>query len=141
MKTYQIKHDDNVVIIGCGRLGSSIANAIANKNGSVTILDTNKEFFRKLSPSFGGLALEGDGTNIDVLKEVKIDKANVVIVVTDCDNTNIMIGQMAKTLFKVATVIIRLYESEKKCLYDEDEIYTILPSILSTQEALKILSI
>lgn len=55
MKINDIKDDYQILIIGCGRLGASIANALSNRNKNVTIVDVNKDSFRKLSPSFSGL--------------------------------------------------------------------------------------
>ena len=57
MKLHEEKEDIYILIIGCGRLGASIANSLSNRNMNVTIIDSNKDSFRKLSPSFGGLAL------------------------------------------------------------------------------------
>ncbi|OYP11715.1 potassium transporter TrkA, partial [Lachnotalea glycerini] len=85
MKINDIKDDYQILIIGCGRLGASIANALSNRNRNVTIVDINKDSFRKLSPSFSGLSMEGDATDIKVLKEAEIIKADVLIAVTDND--------------------------------------------------------
>lgn len=139
MKINNIKDDYHVLIIGCGRLGSSIANTLSNRNKNVTIVDVSKDSFRKLSPSFGGLSLEGDATNIELLKEADIKKADVVIVVTNNDNVNIMIAQMARKLFEVKEVIARLYDPEKECVYKENDIQTIFPALLSAGEVDRIL--
>lgn len=139
MKLSVEKAEDNVLIIGCGRLGSCIANSLSNENKNVTIIDKDKDAFRKLSPSFGGLALEGDATDLDILKEAEIDKSKVVLSVTDDDNTNIMIAQMTKNMFAVGKVIVRLYDPDRECIYKESGIETILPSILSINEIEKIL--
>lgn len=134
------KKDSNILIIGCGRLGASIANSLSNRNKNVTIIDINKDSFRKLSPSFGGLALEGDATNIDILKEAQIEKSSVVVSVTNNDNTNIMLVQMAKEMFSVDKVITRLYDPERESVIKEFEVDIIFPSILSANEVDKILS-
>lgn len=134
-----VKVDNFIMIIGCGRLGASLANTLSNKNKDVTVIDINKESFRKLSPAFGGLALEGNATDIDTLKEAQIHKASVVVVVTNKDNTNIMIAQMAKKIFKIEKVISRLYDPERECVYKEFEIDTIFPSLLSANEVDKIM--
>ena len=141
MKLSADKLEDYILIIGCGRLGASIANSLSIKNKSVTIIDENKDSFRKLASSFGGLALEGDATDLNILKEAEIEKCKVVISVTNNDNTNIMIAQMVKTMFSVDKVIARLYDPEKECIYKEFDVDTIFPSILSTNEVDKILNI
>lgn len=139
MRFYKEKEEDYVLVIGCGRLGASIANSLSNKNRNVTIIDKDKGAFRKLAPSFGGLALEGDGTDLNLLKENQIAQSSTLVLVTDNDNTNIMIAQMAKELFNVEHVIARLYDPEKSCIYGEFNIETICPSILSVNEVDKLL--
>ena len=80
MKIKNIKLNKNVLIIGCGRLGASIANTFSDKNMSVTIIDIQKDSFRKLSPSFLGLLMEGDGMDMDILEEANmITKKNVYV--------------------------------------------------------------
>ncbi|PXV95633.1 trk system potassium uptake protein TrkA [Lachnotalea glycerini] len=139
MKINDIKDDYQILIIGCGRLGASIANALSNRNRNVTIVDINKDSFRKLSPSFSGLSMEGDATDIKVLKEAEIIKADVLIAVTDNDNVNILIAQMAKSIFDIKEVIARLYDPEKECVYKECCIQTVFPALLSANEIDRIL--
>jgi trk system potassium uptake protein TrkA len=131
---------DYTIIIGCGRLGASLANILSENKGQVLIIDRNKEAFRKLSPSYEGLTLTGEATDMDVLKDAEIEKATAVIVVTDNDDTNIMISQMVKTLFKKKCVISRLYDPEKECVYSGSGIKTICPVFLSIKEISGILS-
>ncbi|WP_297991835.1 TrkA family potassium uptake protein [uncultured Clostridium sp.] len=141
MKIKNIKLNKNVLIIGCGRLGASIANTFSDKNMSVTIIDIQKDSFRKLSPSFLGLLMEGDGMDMDILEEANIRKADVVIVVTDNDNINILVSQIAKNIFEVEEVIIRLYDHEKECVCRDSNINTIFPALLSSSEVDKILMV
>lgn len=141
MKIKNIKLNKNVLIIGCGRLGASIANTFSDKNMSVTIIDIQKDSFRKLSPSFLGLLMERDGMDMDILEEANIRKADVVIVVTDNDNINILVSQIAKNIFEVEEVIIRLYDHEKECVCRDSNINTIFPALLSSSEVDKILMV
>lgn len=141
MKIKNIKLNKNVLIIGCGRLGASIANTFSDKNMSVTIIDIQKDSFRKLSPSFLGLLMEGDGMDMDILEEANIRKADVVIVVTDNDNINILVSQIAKNIFEVEEVIIRLYDHERECVCRDSNINTIFPALLSSSEVDKILMV
>ncbi len=134
------KSNDYTIIIGCGRLGATLANRLSDEGYDVLIIDRKKESFRKLSPSFGGIALAGDATNIAVLHESEIEKATVVISVTDSDNTNIMIAQIAKEIFNKEDVIARLYDPELKCICQEYGIDTICPAILSINEINQLLT-
>lgn len=136
MKTEQ---DAYTIIIGCGRLGANLANAISDTQGNVLIMDINKDSFRKLSPSYGGLAINADATDLDALQEAGMDKAGTVIAVTNNDNVNVIVAQLAREVFKVHEVIARLYDPERECVYQEFGIETICPAVLSMKEIDKIL--
>ncbi len=137
--TGKTKNHDYIIIIGCGRLGANLADTLSDSGGNVLIIDYNKDSFRKLSPSFGGLTLTGDATDIDVLHEAQIEKATGVVSVTNNDNTNIMVAQLAKELFNIQRVIARLYDHERECVYREFGIDTICPAVLSAKEISKLL--
>lgn len=132
--------EDYTIVIGCGRLGANLANTLSDEGGNVLIIDKNKEAFRKLSLSFGGLSIAGDATDLDVLQEAQISKASVVVAVSNSDNANIMAAQIARELFHIERVIARLYDPERECIYREFGIDTICPAILSAKEIDKILS-
>ncbi|MEA4849227.1 MAG: NAD-binding protein, partial [Clostridiaceae bacterium] len=100
----------------------------------------NKDAFRKLSPSYGGLSIIGDAMDIDILQEAQISKASVVVAVTNSDNANIMVAQIARELFYIQRVIARLYDPDRACVYREFGIDTICPAILSAKEIDKILT-
>lgn len=133
------KSKDYTIIVGCGRLGANIANEISNEGSDVLIIDQNSESFRRLASNFGGLSVVADGTDLDKLREVKIERASTVIAVTNDDNTNIMVAQMARELFGVKRVIARLYDSECESVYQKLGINTICPSALSAKEIEKLL--
>lgn len=134
------KQSSYTVIIGCGRLGANLANTLSEEGENVLILDKDKDSFRKLSSSFGGLAVEGDGTELDTLKAADVQRADTVVAVTNNDNVNIMIAQIAKECFSVKRVISRLFDPERECVYQELGIDTICPAVLSANEIDKILN-
>ena len=131
--------DDYIIIIGCGRLGANLANTLSNNNGNVLIMDSTKDAFRRLSSDFGGLAVVGDAVDLDALKSAQIEKADAVIAVTNDDNTNIMVAQLARDMFHVKRVIARMYDPERESVYQELGIDTICPAILSAKEVDKLL--
>jgi len=133
------KDEAHTLIVGSGRLGASLANELSDQEKNVIVVDSDKSSFRKLSPSFGGLTVTGDATSINVLKEAQIEKAGVVIVVTNDDNVNIMISQMAKELFKCEKVISRLYDPDRRTVYEGFKIDLIYPAILSVNEINRLL--
>lgn len=135
------KADENyTIVIGCGRLGANLANTLSDEGGDVLIIDKSKDAFRKLSPSFGGLSITGDALDLDVLQEAQISKASVVVAVSNSDNANIMVAQIARELFQIKRVIARLYDPERECVYREFGIDTICPAVLSAKEIDKILA-
>lgn len=141
MKTIEAKKQGTyTVIIGCGRLGANLANTLSNAGENVLIMDENKNSFRRLASNFGGLSVVGNGTDLDMLREAHIRQASAVIAVTNDDNTNIMIAQIARDIFKVECVIARLYDPECETVYQEFGIDTICPSVLSAKEIDKLLS-
>lgn len=120
------------IIVGCGRLGASLADQLSGRGESVLIIDRDDQSFRRLSQDYGGLTIKGDGTEIPVLTGANIRKATSVIAVTNHDNTNIMIAQIAKEVFHVDNVIARLYDPDRECVYREFQINTICPVVLSS---------
>ena len=133
-KTARRKGSGYTVIIGCGRLGDSLANAISDKDASVMIVDRDERAFRKLGTSYGGLTLTGDATDIAVLRSAEIERADTVVSVTNDDNTNIMVAQIARNVYHIPNVICRLYDPEREIVYKEFGIDTICPTVLSTRE-------
>lgn len=141
MRFFETKtKDDYTVIIGCGRLGANLANTLSNETANVLIMDENKASFRRLASNFGGLSIVGNGTDFERLKEAQIQKASAVIAVTNDDNTNIMVAQIARDIFGVERVIARLYDPDCESVYQELGIDTICPSVLSAKEIDKLLS-
>ena len=140
MRLFKSKKSDGfTIIVGCGRLGANLADTLSDAGGSIVIIDKNPDAFRKLSASFGGIVMAGDATEMNVLSSAEIEKATAVITVTNNDNTNIMVAQLAKEMFSIKRVIARLFDPECECVYQEFGIDTICPAVLSTQEIDKLL--
>lgn len=129
------------IIIGCGRLGANLANTLSDGGGNVAVIDINPDAFRKLSPSYGGIVIPGDATEMSLLVKADIAKAAAVVSVTNRDNTNIMVAQLAKEMFGIERVIARLYDPDCECVYREFNIDTICPAVLSTIEIDKLLGV
>ena len=127
------------IIVGCGTLGASLAGTLSDAGESVLVIDELEEAYSKLSPTYGGMFLTGDATQEAVLREADIGKASALVCVTNSDNTNIMVAQIAKELFSIRRVIARLYDPERECVYQEFDIDTICPTTLSAIEIRKLL--
>lgn len=140
MKLFDKKQPkDYTIIVGCGRLGASLANALSNEEEDVLIMDDKDDSFRRLAPNYGGLSVTANGTDLDKLREANIENASAVIAVTNDDNTNIMVAQIAREMFGVKRVIARLYDPECESVYRKLGISIICPSALSAKEIDKLL--
>lgn len=136
-----LNKNKTILIIGCSRFGSSLAKALSNKNYDVTIIDKSQSSFVKLSESFGGYTVVGDGKSTDLLEEAGIKNSDIVIVATEDDNTNSLIAQIASRLYNVNKVYIRLNDVEKNFLVENYNIQVICPYSLCLKEFENISSI
>jgi len=106
-----------VIIIGCGRVGSQLANLLSREGHNIVIIDKDSRSFRRLGANFNGTTLVGNGYDEELLREAGIEKADAVAVVTDGDNTNLVSTQVARKIFKVPTVVTRIYDPKREYLY------------------------
>jgi len=107
----------NIMIVGCGRVGSQLALLLSQEGHNVTIIDKKDESFKRLGGSFNGVAATGNGFDEKLLKELKIDRQDAFVSVTSGDNTNLMASQIAKKMFKVPRVIARVYDPRRADIY------------------------
>lgn len=114
-----------VVILGCGRVGSTIATTMARDGHDVTIIDQNPDSFRRLTSDFTGKTVVGNGIDEDTLRKADVDHADAFLAVTNGDNRNIMSVQMAKVRFKVPKVVARIYDPIRASAYAELGIETL----------------
>ncbi|MDR5695992.1 MAG: TrkA family potassium uptake protein [Armatimonadota bacterium] len=119
-----------VIILGCGRLGALLAWMLSQEGHVVTIIDRNREAFRRLGEGFKGRTILGTGIDEDVLRLAGIEEADAFAAVTNGDNTNIMASQIAKLKFKVPKVIARVYDPLRACAYRDLGIPNISPTVL-----------
>lgn len=133
------KKEEYVIIIGCGRLGSKIANELSAQGKNVQVIDLHSTSFNRLDSNFGGLNTVGDGMDLDVLKEAQIQNASAVLIFTNDDNVNHIIAQMAKVVFGVENVVLRLNDPEKSCVLDTSSMHVLCPALLSAKEIEQVL--
>ncbi len=117
-----------IVIVGCGRLGSTLANRLSHSGHSVVVIDANEDAFAELSPDFSGFRIVGDATHLAVLKSARLDKADVFLATAREDNVNLMVAQIAGKLFHVAHVLARVFDPRREQIYKQHGIETICPT-------------
>jgi trk system potassium uptake protein TrkA len=128
-----MKNSLYIVIVGCGRVGSHLANQLSHVGHSVVVIDTNEDTFNQLSPDFSGFRVEGDATQIGVLKEAKLNQADVLFATTHWDNVNLMVAQVARKVFKVPHVLARVFDPRREQVYAGLEIETICPTLVAAE--------
>jgi len=122
-----------VIIMGCGRVGAQLAGLLDTDGHDVTILDTDAYSFRRLSSTFSGTALLGNGIDEAALKRAGIEEADVFVALTQGDNRNVMAAQIAKHIFNVPRVICRIYDPLRQELYDTLGIEAFSPTTIFAQ--------
>jgi trk system potassium uptake protein TrkA len=126
-----------VVIIGCGRVGSVLANRLDEAEHQVVVLDRNQHAFRRLSEKFKGERIVGNGLVEEYVRPLLQEKTDILFVMTDKDNVNLMIAQWVKQKFQVARVIAEVHDSILAGLYKELGVETVCPTELMLNELLK----
>ncbi|MBM3188076.1 MAG: TrkA family potassium uptake protein [Chloroflexi bacterium] len=120
-----------IVVVGCGRLGSLLANRLSAVGASVVVIDRDETAFRHLSSEFSGFQVLGNATEVEVLRRAKIEQADCVLAVTRRDNINLMVAQVAKVIYKVPQVIARVFNPQRVAVYKEFGIDTICTTSLA----------
>ena len=156
-----------VLVIGCGRVGSSVALELNRQGWDVTAIDENEDVLQRLGENWSGGFVVGHGMDMAVLREAGIEdalerlgerwpgefhvghgldsavleaagiaSADLVIVATDGDNTNLVIAQVAKRRFNIKTTVVRVLDPARAALYEDLGLWTVCP----TQTAIKVLT-
>ena len=105
------------MVIGCGRVGSAVAQQLQGSGWDVTVLDENEDALGRLGESWTGDFIVGHGMDLKLLKEGGIEEADAVVVTTDGDNTNLVIAQAALKHFEVPTVVVRVLDPARAQFY------------------------
>jgi trk system potassium uptake protein len=115
----------NVIILGCGRVGSTLARLMYRDGHNVTVVDQASESFRRLGSRFRGQRVIGNGLDEDVLKRAGIETCDVFVTVTQGDNRNIMAAQIAREVYRVPTVLTRINDPIRADAYRQLGLVTI----------------
>src|SRR5579859_507901 len=116
------------LVIGCGRVGSSIALTLHKEGWDVVVVDENEDALSRLGESWPGAFVVGHGMDTDLLREAGIEDADAVVAATDGDNTNIIIGQVAQKRFDIGCVVIRILDPARADFYSERGLRVVCPT-------------
>ncbi|QLL24926.1 TrkA family potassium uptake protein [Actinobacteria bacterium IMCC26103] len=127
----------HVVIMGCGRVGSSLATELEAAGHSVAIIDQSREAFRRLGPDFKGRTVSGVGFDRDTLLEAGIETADAFAAVSNGDNSNILAARVARETYGVSNVVARIYDPGRAEIYQRLGIPTVATVIWATDQILR----
>ncbi|GAV94035.1 Trk family potassium (K+) transporter, NAD+ binding protein [Actinomyces denticolens] len=113
------------VIMGCGRVGASMAAQLDRMGHSVAVIDRNSDAFRRLPKDFNGRKVKGVGFDRDALEQAGIDEAYAFAAVSNGDNSNIVSARVARETFGVEHVVARIYDANRADVYERLGIPTV----------------
>ena len=116
------------IVIGCGRVGSNIARQLLYEGWDVTAVDEKEDALARLGEGWSGGFVLGHGMDVDVLRAAGIEDAEAVVVATDGDNTNLVIGQVAQKRFANPCVVVRVLDPARAAFYEERGLHTVCPT-------------
>lgn len=123
----------NIVVLGCGRLGSLLAMRMARNKHHVTVIDRDPEAFKRIAKDTAANLVLGTGIDEDVLRRAGLEQADAFVAATNSDNTNIMAAQVAKEIFHVPKVIARVFEPLHEEVFRSLGLETISPTMLGVE--------
>jgi trk system potassium uptake protein TrkA len=116
-----------LIIIGCGRVGAGLAQTLSQRGHRVTAVDKDPVTFERLGSTFKGQTVNGGGFDREVLLQAGIERADDLAAVTGSDEVNIVIARLARQMFLVPRVVVRLYDPRKAEVYQRLGLQTINP--------------
>jgi len=129
----------HVVILGCGRVGASLAAALERLDHTVAVVDKDDGAFQRLDRNFGGQRITGNGFDRDVLTAAGIERAAAFAAVSNGDNSNIIAARVARETFGVEQVVARIYDAKRAEVYERLGIPTVATVPWTTDRFLRML--
>jgi trk system potassium uptake protein TrkA len=117
-----------LIVIGCGRVGSTIAKRFASEGWDVTAVDEKEAALSRLGEDWAGGFIVGHGMDSAVLRDAGIEDADALVVATDGDNTNLVIGQVAQKRFGIECTVVRILDPARADFYRERGLRTVCPT-------------
>ncbi|MET0460261.1 MAG: NAD-binding protein [Ilumatobacteraceae bacterium] len=127
----------HVVVVGCGRVGSSLARALISEGHTVAVIDRRGDAFTRLGPDFAGRTVQGIGFDRDRLIEAGVEQAGALAAVTSGDNSNILVARVARENFGVQQVVARIYDPRRAVIYQRLGIQTVATVAWTTDQVVR----
>jgi trk system potassium uptake protein len=122
-----------LIVIGCGRVGSNVAKELQEEGWDVTAVDEREEALARLGENWPGSFIVGHGMDVEVLRRAGIEDADAVVVSTDGDNTNLVVGQVAQKRFAIDCVVVRVLDPARAEYYRSRGLRTVCPTSTAIQ--------
>lgn len=129
----------HVVIMGCGRVGASLASGLERLGHEVAVIDRDPQAFRRLGPDFRGRQVVGFGFHRSVLDEAGLGSADAFAAVSSGDNSNIIAARVARESYGVGKVVARIYDAKRAAVYERLGIPTVATVPWTTDRLLRML--
>jgi trk system potassium uptake protein len=129
----------HVVIMGCGRVGASLAGALERLGHEVAVIDKDAQAFRRLGSDFHGEQVVGVGFERNVLIKAGIERAEAFAAVSSGDNSNIISARVARETFGVRRVVARIYDAKRAAVYERLGIPTVATVPWTTDRFMRML--
>ncbi len=121
----------NILVIGCGKVGSRLASQLAKEGHDISVIDKSENSFELLDDDFVGFKTAGIPIDQDVLKRAGIENCDAVAAVSQDDNINIMVSQLAHNVFHVPNVLARIYDPRREDVFSHFGLHTVCPTNLT----------
>lgn len=128
-----------VIIVGCGRMGSELANQLSLDGHEVVVVDRDSRAFYRLDATFKGKTVEGIGFDRDVLRRAGADQADALAAVTAGDNANIITARVARKVFRIPKIVARLYDPRRAEIYQRLGLQTVSSTSWGVSRAIQLL--
>ena len=127
----------HVIVVGCGRVGSSLARQLVDGGHTVAVIDKKATAFERFLSDWSGQKIVGFGFDRDRLQEAGIERASALAAVTSGDNSNIMVARIAKETYQVERVMARIYDPRRAGVYERLGIPTVATVEWTTDQAMR----
>jgi trk system potassium uptake protein len=124
---------EDIIIVGCGRVGVELALSVNRQGHHVAVMDANPRAFDRLGPEFRGRTVLGDALDYDALKRAGIETAHGLAAVTASDSANIIVARVARDMFKVEHIVARVFDPVRAPIYEMLGLPTVAPSSWGAQ--------
>ena len=121
----------NILVVGCGRLGSSLAEKLDRLGHDVSVVDAGADSFHILSEDFSGICVAGMPMDMQVLKKAGVESCDAVVVATPDDNLNITVAQIVRRFFAVENVVVRISDPRREDVFRRFGLRSVCPTNLA----------